>query len=272
MRFFQRLKIGIRLAVGAGLALLVLAVTAVLAAVEIGHANDDVKTFGASTMPSLKAVALLRTGLQDLRRAQAGYLVAHDQAGRDEAEHGISRARDRLETALAGYDALVLDDEERRRSALARAAYEDVLQLWRPLRHQARQADSDPEAAAAVQRAFFGESQEAFIAARDRIDRMWEYDAQLEVQRSARLQGHHANALRLLAALAGIACLACIGVAWAIARSITVTGPSRAPAGDTDLSPAADRPPADPDSPPALRAARPRAHLAVIPAPAGSNL
>src|SRR5205085_12327165 len=95
MKTVQNFRPGPRLALGFGFALLMLALTAVLAAIQIGRVNESARRFAVDTVPSLRAVGSLRVGLQDIRRAQASYVMARSEAAMDEAAEAIARARAR---------------------------------------------------------------------------------------------------------------------------------------------------------------------------------
>jgi len=173
MNFLKNLKIGARLGLGFGLVLVLLIAVAVLSTSQLGRVNDNVLYFSENTMPSLKAVAAMRSDLGDIRRLEANHIMVSTEAEMDEFETRISKSRNSLETGLKGYEKLLSDDEDKKRWQAASSATAEYVALWDKLRPMSRKTATDPTAAEAAHKLLFGDSRKAFAAATAGFENMW---------------------------------------------------------------------------------------------------
>ena len=221
MNFLKNLKIGARLGLGFGLVLVLLIAVAVLSTSQLGRVNDNVLYFSENTMPSLKAVAAMRSDPGDIRRLEANHIMVSTEAEMDEFETRISKSRNSLETGLKGYEKLLSDDEDKKRWQAASSATAEYVALWDKLRPMSRKTATDPTAAEAAHKLLFGDSRKAFAAATAGFENMWEYNSQLGVKAAKDSQAAYSAAMLMLSLLSGLACMLGIWAAWFITRSIT---------------------------------------------------
>ena len=221
MNFLKNLKIGARLGLGFGLVIVLLIAVAVLSTIQLGRVNDNVLYSSENTMPSLKAVAAMRSDLGDIRRLEANHIMVSTEPEMDEFETRISKSRNSLETGLKGYEKLLSDDEDKKRWQAASSATAEYVALWDKLRPMSRKTITDPTAAEAAQKLLFGDSRKAFAAATAGFETMWEYNEQSGVKAAKDSQAAYSAAMLMLSLLSGLACMLGIWAAWFITRSIT---------------------------------------------------
>jgi len=158
MNFINNLKISARLGLGFGIVLVLLIAVAMLSATQLGRVNDNVLYFSENSVPSLKAVAAMRSDLGDIRRLETQHIMVNTEAEMDEFEKRIAKSHGSLDSRLKGYEKLISDDEDKKRWQAASAATAEYVALWDKLRPMSRKTITDPTAAEAAQKLLFAAS------------------------------------------------------------------------------------------------------------------
>jgi len=221
MNFLKNLKIGARLGLGFGIVLVLLIAVAAQSASQLGRVNDNMLYFNENTVPSLKAVAAMRTSLGDLRSVETQHIMVNTQTEKDELEKRIAKSRSSLDAGLKGYEKLLSDDEDKKRWQAASSATAEYVAFWEKLGPLSHKTATDPAAREAAQKLLFGDSRKAFAAATADVEKMWEYNEQLGGNAAKDSQAAHKTAMLVLWLESGLACILGICAAWLITRSIT---------------------------------------------------
>jgi methyl-accepting chemotaxis protein len=221
MNLIMKLNIGRRLGVAFALVLALLTAVAALGVHEVRQVDNNVQYFAENTVPSLKAIQVMGSALEQMRRLESQQLMVTDESTLADLSKRHLASMSTLSKDLADYEKLVSDEEDRRLWQAARTAGLAYIDGWKTLEPMARRAVSDPAAREQALAYLFKPSRDAFHAATSAISAMWAYNEQLGDKMLVASKATYTEAITLLIGLSTVAMALGIVAAWLITRSIT---------------------------------------------------
>jgi methyl-accepting chemotaxis protein len=221
MDFLNRLKIGARLGAAFAFLLILLSGVAVFGAFEIRETNQHVGTFADNLVPSLRLAKQLHTSMIEVRRLESQHLLMGTEKDLSELEQRIKAAQGRIETALADYAKLVVDEEDKRNLQASQAAIATYFKQTPGLLALSRLGVGDMGKREEAKQLLFGESRKAFSPAIAAVEALWNYNEKLGDHAAQDAADGFRTALGLMAGVAALALVSGVVLAWLITRSIT---------------------------------------------------
>lgn len=220
MLILRQLKLGVRLACGFGLLILLMAVMLATSLIQMNRLNANAVDLGANWLPSIEVLGEIKSAANDLRRVSMRSVIEVDpQAKAEQARRHEKILRDQLPAILARYEPMIASPEEK-------AMFDGMRQKLQQL----AQADGELLALSAAgdsklleaRQMVFGPASQAFFALMKDIDSLVELNVRggdSAIQASA---STFKTATFATLAIFGLAVVIGLVMAIATTRSITV--------------------------------------------------
>ncbi|WP_304440604.1 methyl-accepting chemotaxis protein [Pelomonas sp. Root1217] len=216
----SQLRIGPRLAVGFGLLLVLLIAMGGLAAKQTGVIYDALDYYTVNTTPSLESVRVWESRSDRIRMLQAQHILTSSDSEMAALEAAIQKATEELTRAVAGYEKLLSNDEDKRLWQDVIATTNAYVVGWADLKAISRQTAGNPAKTEEARQLFVGKGEALHKAAAAAIDKEWEFNVKLAKQLADEGAVTYRHALLAIAIACSIAVAIGIGAALLIARSI----------------------------------------------------
>jgi len=145
MNALGNLNIGKKLGLGFGLVLVLTAVLAVTALLELSKINGNTVDIAGNWLPSVKTLGQFSTDAAMFRRYELAYLLSTDQTMREENQEKMNSSADAVNQDTKTYEPMISSDEERQLYADISTAWSKYLDVNRrvvELAQQSKMADA----------------------------------------------------------------------------------------------------------------------------------
>jgi len=213
------LKIGVRLGIGFGVALVLLCLVGALGLVQTSRIYDGTQDLATDLLPSVQRLGNIRALADETRQASLSYLIATSPSQRKSQRSKHDAALSELTRVWPQYEAVVGSAEELQLSNQIKAAWNTYLSLDKKLNELSDSGDEHFNDA----RSLAGdESARAFATVTELVAQDIALNSQGADDASAQAAAAFHNALLFTRILIGVAIALSLVVAFIITRSITV--------------------------------------------------
>lgn len=215
----SNLKIGVRLAIGFGITLVLLCLIGVLALAQVSKVYEGTDQLSSNWLPSVQTLGEVRSFANVMRRTTLSSVLAVDPKDRQAQMARHDDAVPKFEAALSKYEKMISSPEERQLFDNFKASWTSYRGSEQKIRQSLTQGDSGLNDARTLAT---GESSMAFSAATNVIEKDIELNRRGAEQASADAATSFHVTLLLTSVLVGVAVALGVAAAVLITRSITV--------------------------------------------------
>ncbi|MGY6162063.1 methyl-accepting chemotaxis protein [Paraburkholderia strydomiana] len=217
MKYLGNLRIGARLRVGFGVALLLLLLTGGLAVLQVSRIYGGTQDIAENWLPSVQSLGEIRALANGVRRASLRSILESDTRQKQDQRTQHDAALSSLSTAMADYEKLVSSHEEQQIVDNMKKAWTTYLGSDKSLLELSESGDAGFAAARTLAT---GESARQFTDALQWIEQGVKLNRAGAAAASTEAASNYRSTVVLTATLACAAILLSIFVAWLITRSI----------------------------------------------------